>query len=107
FTLTLSLVFGAALPSGAPEQNGLSAERLNRINGVMRDHVDAGRLAGASGMIARNGKVVFRETWGEIKPDTIVRSGSTTNAVTGVAAMMLYEEGRFSLNDPLSKYIPE
>src|SRR5260370_7145905 len=107
FTLTLSVVVAGALPTAAPEQNGLSGERLNRINTVMPAHVDAGRLAGASGLIARNGKVVFHETWGEMKPDTIVRMYSMTKAVTGVAAMMLYEEGRFSLNEPVSKYIPE
>src|SRR3984893_7965606 len=105
--LTFSFVFAGSLPTAAPEQNGLSAERLNRINTVMKDHVDSHRLNGASGLIARNGKVVFRETWGEIKADTIVRMYSMTKAVTGVAAMMLYEEGRFSLNDPLSKYLPE
>src|SRR5216684_382414 len=104
--LTLSFVFAGSLPTAAPEQNGLSADRLNRINIVMRDHVDSHRLAGASGLIARNGKVVFRETWGEMKADTIVRMYSMTKAVTGVAAMMLYEEGRFSLNDPVSKYMP-
>jgi CubicO group peptidase (beta-lactamase class C family) len=105
--LTFSFVFAGSLPTAAPEQNGLSADRLNRINIVMRDHVDSHRLAGASGLIARNGKVVFRETWGEMKADTIVRMYSMTKAVTGVAAMMLYEEGRFSLNDPVSKYMPE
>lgn len=107
FTLTLSLVFGGSLPTAAPEQTGLSRERLERINSIMRDHVQAGRLAGASGLIARNGKVAFRETWGEMKPDTIVRMYSMTKAVTGVAAMTLYEEGRFSLSEPVSKYIPE
>ena len=107
FALTLSQVFGGALPTAAPEQTGLSRDRLDRINTVMREHVQAGRLAGASGLIARNGKVAFRETWGEMKPDSIVRMYSMTKAVTGVAAMMLYEEGRFSLNDPVSKYLPE
>src|SRR5579862_4808453 len=105
--LLLSLGFSASLPSGAPEQNGMSSERLNRINGVMTKHVDAGDLAGASGLISRNGKVVFRGTWGDYKPDTIVRMYSMTKAVTGVAAMTLYEEGKFSLTDPLSKYLPE
>ena len=107
FALPLSLVFGASLPSGAPEQAGVSRDRLNRINVVMREHIDKGHLAGASGLIARNGKIVFKETWGDYKPDTIVRMYSMTKAVTGVAAMMLYEEGRFSLTDPLSKYLPE
>ena len=73
----------------------------------MREHVDAGRLAGVSGLIARNGRVGFRETWGEMKNDSIVRMYSMTKAITGVAAMILYQEGRFSLNDPLSKYLPE
>jgi CubicO group peptidase (beta-lactamase class C family) len=107
FTLPLSLVFGASLPTGAPEQAGVSRDRLNKINVVMREHIDKGDLAGASGLIARNGKIVFKETWGDYKLDTIVRMYSMTKAVTGVAAMMLYEEGRFSLTDPLSKYLPE
>jgi CubicO group peptidase (beta-lactamase class C family) len=107
FCLTLSLVLGGGLPTASPEQIGLSSERLNRINTIMREHVEAGRLAGASGLIARNGKVAFRETWGEMKPDTIVRMYSMTKAVTGVAAMILYEEGRFSLTEPVSKYLPE
>jgi CubicO group peptidase (beta-lactamase class C family) len=107
FCLVVSFVFGASLPTGAPEQAGFSKDRLNRINSVMQEHVTAGRLAGASGLLARNGKVVFRETWGEVKPDTIVRMFSMTKAVTGVAAMMLYEEGKFSLTDPVSKYLPE
>jgi CubicO group peptidase (beta-lactamase class C family) len=107
FVLTFALVLAGGLPTIAPEQAGLSKERLNRINTIMHEHIEAGRLAGASGLIARNGKVAFREAWGEIKFDTIVRMYSMTKAVTGVAAMMLYEEGRFSLNDPLSKYLPE
>ncbi len=73
----------------------------------MKQHVDAGRLAGASGLIARNGKVVFRESWGEMKLDSIVRMYSMTKGVTGVAAMILYEDGLFSMADPVSKYLPE
>src|SRR5690242_9403562 len=107
FCLVVSFVFAANLPTGAPEQAGFSKDRLNRINVVMQEHVNTGRLAGASGLLARNGKVVFHETWGEMKPDSIVRMYSMTKAVTGVAAMMLYEEGKFSLSDPLSKYLPE
>jgi CubicO group peptidase (beta-lactamase class C family) len=106
-SLSFGFVFAASLPTAAPEQTGLSHQRLDRINNVMREHIDLGHLKGASGLIARNGKVVFRETWGDYKPDTIVRMYSMTKAVTGVAAMMLYEEGRFSLNEPLSKYLPE
>src|SRR5262252_5859337 len=107
FSLVASLAAGASLPTAAPGQAGFSLDRLNRINTVMREHIAAGRLNGASGLIARNGKVVFRETWGEYKFDTIVRMYSMTKAVTGVAAMILYEEGKFSLTDPVSKYLPE
>jgi CubicO group peptidase (beta-lactamase class C family) len=101
------LAYGAGLPTTAPEREGFSAERLNKINIVMKQHVDAGRLAGASGLIVRNGKIVFRENWGEMKPDSIVRMYSMTKGVTGVAAMILYEEGKFAMNDPVSKYMPE
>src|SRR5438270_13826582 len=86
FCLVASVVCGATLPTGAPEQAGFSPERLNRINALMQEHVAAGRLNGASGLIARNGKVVFRGTWGEYKTDTIVRMYSMTKAITGVAA---------------------
>ncbi len=107
FLLTLAPGLSASLPSGAPEQNGLSAERLKLIDGVMQKHVNAGDLTGASGLISRNGKVVYSRVWGDFKQDTIVRMYSMTKGVTGVAAMMLYEEGLFSLNDPVSKYLPE
>jgi CubicO group peptidase (beta-lactamase class C family) len=106
-TLSVSIASAAGLPTAAPEREGFSPERLQKINAVMKQHVDAGRLAGASGLIARNGKIVFRENWGEMKPDTIVRMYSMTKGVTGVAAMILYEEGKFAMNDPLSKYLPE
>ena len=107
FGLVASLIFGASLPTASPEQAGFSSERLSRISTVMHEHIAAGRLAGASGLISRNGKVVFRETWGDYKPVTFVRMYSMTKAITGVAAMILYEEGKFSLNDPVSKYLPE
>jgi CubicO group peptidase (beta-lactamase class C family) len=105
--LSVCLANGAGLPTTSPEREGFSPERLNRINIAMREHVSAGRLAGASGLIARNGKIVFRENWGEMKPDSIVRMYSMTKGVTGVAAMILYEEGRFAMSDPVSKYMPE
>jgi len=107
FFLTVALVFAAELPSSSPAQAGFAPDRLHRIDEVMREHIAAGHLAGASGLIARNGKVVFRQTWGEYKNDTIVRMYSMTKAITGVAAMICYEEGRFSLSDPVSKYLPE
>ena len=102
-----SLAWGGGLTTAPPEKAGFSKERLNRINVVMQDHVKAGRLAGASGLVARDGKIVFRGNWGDYKPDTIVRMYSMTKGVTGVAAMILFEEGKFSLTDPISKYLPE
>src|SRR5579862_8467151 len=105
--LAACLAHGASLPTGAPEQSGFSPERLNRINTVIQQQISSGQLNGASGLIARNGKVVFRRTWGDYKPDTIVRMYSMTKAITGVAAMILYEEGKYSLNDPVSKYLPD
>jgi CubicO group peptidase (beta-lactamase class C family) len=105
--VSISLAHGAGLPTAAPEREGFAPDRLNRINAAMREHVAAGRLAGASGLIVRNGKVVFRENWGEMKPDSIVRMYSMTKGVTGVAAMILYEEGKFAMTDPVWKYLPE
>jgi CubicO group peptidase (beta-lactamase class C family) len=105
--LSVWVAHGAGLPIAAPEREGFSAPRLNKIGVVMRDHVAAGRMAGASGMIVRHGKVVFRDNWGDIKLDSIVRMYSMTKGVTGVAAMILYEEGKFAMTDPISKYMPE
>jgi CubicO group peptidase (beta-lactamase class C family) len=105
--ISACFALGAGLPTTAPEREGFSTERLNKINVVMKQHVEAGRLAGASGLIVRNGKIVFRENWGEMKSDSIVRMYSMTKGVTGVAAMILYEEGKFAMTDPISKYMPE
>jgi CubicO group peptidase (beta-lactamase class C family) len=107
FVLSACLAAGAGLPTSSPAEQGFSPERLSKINVVMRQHVDAGHVAGASGLLVRNGKVVFRENWGEMKPDSIVRMYSMTKGVTGVAAMILYEEGKFAMTDPVSKYLPE
>src|ERR1700676_1688683 len=107
FVLSACVAAGAGLPTSSPAEQGFSPERLTKINVVMRQHVDAGQMAGASGLLVRNGKIVFRENWGEIKPDSIVRMYSMTKGVTGVAAMILYEEGKFAMTDPVSKYLPE
>ena len=98
---------GQSLPTASPEETGLSSARLARIDEVMLEHVRSGRLAGASGLIARNGKILFRRSWGEFKDDTIVRIWSMGKVITGVAALALFEEGKLSLDDPVSKYLPE
>ena len=103
------------LPNASPEDVGLSAERLQRINRAMQEWVDQEKLPGFLTMIARRGKVVHIEKVGMMdveasKPvefDTIFRIYSMSKPITSVAVMMLYEEGHFQLNDPVSKYIPE
>src|SRR5262245_37493453 len=106
---------GQNVRSMAPNGTGLSNERLERITAVMNDHVAKGHIAGAIGLIARRGKVGYFETYGfqdkeaavSMRKDTIFRMYSMTKPITGVAVMILYEEGKFHLTDPVSKYLPE
>ena len=106
---------GQGIRSVAPNGVGLSSERLNRISAVMNEHVAKGHIAGAIGLIARKGKVGYFETYGfqdkesgaAMRKDTIFRMYSMTKPITGVAVMILYEEGKFFLTDPISKYLPE
>jgi len=100
---------------GDPGLEGFSAQRLERVSPVMQSYVDQGRLAGIVSLIARNGNVVHHEAFGDqeiqtgkpMELDSIFRIYSMTKPVTSVAAMILYEEGRFQLSDPISKYLPE
>ncbi|HXG68487.1 MAG TPA: serine hydrolase domain-containing protein [Blastocatellia bacterium] len=102
-----------SLPRATPEAVGMSSERLARIRPVIQQYVDQGRIAGALTLVMRNGKVAHLEAVGNMdegKPmreDAIFRIASMTKAITSVAVMMLYEEGKLLLNDPISKYIPE
>lgn len=105
--LTCGILAAADLPVAAPESVGFAKDRLERISVTMKEHVTSGRIAGASGLLTRNGRVAYRDHWGDIKPDSIVRMYSMTKAVTAVAGMILYEEGKFALTDPVSKYLPE
>ena len=98
----------------APDQVGLSAARLDRITKWMHDWVDSGRLPGMTVAIMRKGELAYAHTHGKadiernkpMRPDTIVRIYSMTKPLTSTAIMMLYEEGRFQLDDPISKFIP-
>ena len=93
---------------------GLSAERLGRIDGWMRRWVDGGRLAGMSVLVSRHGQVAYQRCYGmadrergtAMAADTIVRIYSMTKPLTSVALMMLYEEGRFQLDDPIHAVLP-
>jgi len=105
----------AGIPIASPDEVGLSSARLERINTVMQSYVDQEKYAGLITMVARRGKVAHFECFGmmereankAMKPDTIFRIYSMTKPITSVAIMMLYEEGRFQLNDPVSKFIPD
>jgi CubicO group peptidase (beta-lactamase class C family) len=99
----------------SPEQVGFSASRLERIRPAMQSFIDQGKLPGIVTMIARRGQVVHAECFGwrdieakkPVQLDTLFPIFSMTKPVTATAMMILYEEGRFQLSDPLSKFIPE
>jgi len=99
----------------APEKTAMSSERLARINAHMQAAVDDGTMVGGMALIARDGKLIFEETWGQadrenaipMATDTIFRLYSMSKPITSVALMTLYEEGRFELDDPIAKYIPQ
>jgi CubicO group peptidase (beta-lactamase class C family) len=116
--LNLFTVFVAqaqSLPTAKPEQVGLSAERLSKITVTLKADVAKGVLAGAVLLVARHGKIAMFEAIGVRDPatktpmtkDSIFRIYSMSKPITSVAAMTLLEEGRFSLADPVSKYIPQ
>jgi CubicO group peptidase (beta-lactamase class C family) len=106
---------GVTLPDAKPEEVGLSSERLQRIHQMLQRRIDAGDIAGAVTLVARNGRIAHFETHGRMdietnKPmakDAIFRLASMTKPVTGVAIMMLVEEGKVRLTDPVSRFIPE
>jgi CubicO group peptidase (beta-lactamase class C family) len=115
--LLLSIVeYARAVDQGLvpAKQVGMSAERLARIQPFMKQYVDNGDLAGIVTLVARNGKVVHFEKTGklnmetgeEIELDSLFRIYSMTKPVVSVALMMLYEEGKFGLDEPVSKYLP-
>jgi len=101
------------LPIAKPEKAGMSSEHLNLIKPLMQRYVDENKLPGMITMVARHGKVVHCEKFGLMdagKPmqfNTIFRIASMTKPITSVAVMMLYEDGCFQLDDPVSDYIPE
>jgi CubicO group peptidase (beta-lactamase class C family) len=115
-TLQTALAAGPqALPTAKAENVGMSTERLTRLSAGMKSLVDQGRLAGVVTMVARRGKVIEFEAIGKrdiaanlpMQKDSIFRIYSMTKPITGVAMMMLFEEGKWQLNDPVAKYIPE
>ena len=103
------------LPTGKPESVGLSSERLERIATTVQRSIDDKRIAGAVTLVVRHGRIAWlksqgmmdREAGKAMRPDAMFRICSMTKPITSVAVMMLYEEGKFLLDDPVSKYLPE
>ena len=108
-------VLAKDIGTAKPERQGMSSERLSRITGMTQRYVDEGKLAGIVTMVARNGKIVHFEAVGNkgvddprpLQKDDLFRIYSMTKPITAVAAMQLYEQGKFHLSDPVSKFVPE
>lgn len=119
FALTCLLVIqlcanGAELDRTEPESVGLSAERLQRLDAAMQAEIDAGHKAGIAVLISRKGKIAHYKAFGfaelenktPLRTDAYFRVYSMTKPIVSVALLMLFEEGKFQLTDPLEKYIP-
>ncbi|MEM6701642.1 MAG: serine hydrolase domain-containing protein [Acidobacteriota bacterium] len=107
--------FAEEMPVVSPESQGFSSERLGRITNMTQAYVDEGQLAGVVTMVARRGEVVHFEAVGQkgasderpLEKDDLFRIYSMTKPITAAAIMQLYEQGRFHLSDPVSKFVPE
>jgi CubicO group peptidase (beta-lactamase class C family) len=112
-TLVSFALAAGTLAAQAPAP-GFSAERLRRIDRFLDSAVAEARIAGAVALVLRDGRVAYQRTVGwadreagrRMKPDAIFRIASQTKAITSVAVMILFEEGRIGLDDPISRYIP-
>src|SRR5438552_11877460 len=119
-TLFVCLTFVSALvvaevPRAKPEDVGISSERLHRIHELIQRHIDAGSFSGAVTLVARNGRIAHLEAQGlmdietkkEMAPNAMFRIMSMTKPIVGVSVLMMVDEGKVRLNDPVSKFIPE
>lgn len=112
---TASIKKSSPLTEGTPASVGISADRLAWVDGMLEESVAKGEIPGVVALIARNGTIVYHKAFGmadtdagrEQRTDDIFRIASQTKAITSTAVMMLWEEGRFRLDDPISKFIPE
>jgi CubicO group peptidase (beta-lactamase class C family) len=118
--VVIALLGGAAglraeTPRASPESVGFSADSLKALQRTMRALVDDGKLAGVTTLVARHGKVVYLDAYGvqdlatkkPVASDTIFRLASMTKPIVGVAMMMLWEQGKWTLDDQVAKHIPE
>lgn len=96
-----------------PEEVGLSSARLDKVSGLMRNHIEEKKMAGAVVLIARHGKIAYLESFGQadigkpMRRDTVFRITSMTKPLVSLAVLQLYEDGKLLLSDPVAKYIPE
>ncbi len=112
---TKSIKKSPPLAPARAKSAGMSSERLSRIDAMLQEKIDKGVIPGAVALVARNGKIVYYKAFGfsdvtagkKMKTGDIFRIASQTKAITATAVMMLWEEGKFQLDDPISKYIPE
>jgi len=112
--LHAGLSWSQALPVASPESVGMSSQRLDKINSAMQAEIDSKRLPGAVVMVARKGKLVFSKAYGGLnnaanapmQTDSVFRIYSMTKPMVSVALMMLVEDGKVQLTDPVSKYLP-
>lgn len=112
---TKTVIASSPLPEAVPVSQGMSELRLGKIDKMLNDAVAQSKIPGVVALIARNGKIVFHKAYGMadnmsgkvLKKDDIFRIASQTKAITATAVMMLWEEGKFKLDDPIAKYIPE
>lgn len=114
--VTARIPVGAAeLPTSTPEAEGMSAEKLTKVGEIMNGFIKDKKIAGGIVLIARNGKLVFQETYGlrdldgkrPVERDTIFRIYSMSKAITSAAALILVDEGQLDLDAPVAKYLPE
>ena len=113
--LVPQLLSAQGLLRAAPEDVGLSSERLARLTAALQDHVDEGRLPGAVALVARHGRIAYleavgyrdRESNAPLTTDAIFRIASQTKALASVGVMLLQEEGKLLITDPVGKYLPE
>lgn len=111
---TMSVQHSAPLTEGNPSEQGMSAERLSLIDSLALDAMEKDQIPAMVALVARNGKIVYHKAFGAatangtpLKKDAIFRIASQSKAITSTAVMMLWEKAKFSLDDPISDYIPE
>lgn len=110
----ISLISAAQLKEAAPETAGASSERLKRIDQLLQTYIDKKWIGGATAIVVKDGKIIYYKAAGvsdldskaAMKKDAIFRIASQTKAITTTAIMMLYEDGKLLLDDPVEKYIP-